>query len=72
MSDTPSRASAAVSANALVPITVVSTGLLSAETCILARNARLRLGTDVLFYYFNAFAALSGSDCRKSPVGRDV
>jgi hypothetical protein len=44
----------------------VGTEILSAETCILACNARLSLSTNILFYHLNAFAVLSGSTCSKS------
>jgi hypothetical protein len=74
LSHSPSRptSNSVVPANATVSVTGVGTGILSAENCILACNARLALGTILLFYHLNAFAALSGSIWSKSSAKRGI
>jgi hypothetical protein len=74
ISDSASRptSNSVVPANATVSVTGVGTGILSAETCILACNARLRLSTNILFYHLNAFATLSGMTCSKSSTKRGI
>jgi hypothetical protein len=50
----------------------VGRGILSAEYCVLVCNARLALGTNLLFYHLSAFAALSGSTCSEPSAKRGI